>query len=451
MAKRLFVEYHSMARKFHDWSQRVRSTGCSRKSAILPTGGPTSGLKQLTNFPVVIRACIIVCITTIALSSNHSVANSNTLPCKYSVRDVAFVNVHGKSWQLDVIKPKDLSSSELSEQNGILTEKLSTSNLGYAWHEPESDRARELRSHATSNHTPQMYLTDQTGRTIPIELSKELGSDFETQIDRVVHSPMREQLLSQLSESLCVFLLIRGPNESENAAARNVLDETVAQVEKQMWMMEKASDNGPTVLEVNVNDPTEDVALRSIGIDTNDKTQLPAVAIMFGQARRLGDIVRGEQIQKKQLVSLASICGSDCECALDRQWLYGDQMVHDWTNQLERQTEDGLDFDPRSAFVMAEVAQILQKNERGGGTGNAHVNLGGGLVIHDLEPENDEVAVINVPDMPTELLPEEIDSPAEPTIEVSLSESPVGIPWFLFAFFAVATIAVVINRMTSQK
>ena len=50
---------------------------------------------------------------------------------------------------------------------------------------------------------------------------------------------------------------------------------------------------------------------------------------------------------------------------------------------MERRAEASLDFDPNSAFVMAEVAQILQKNA--GQINQAPpVMLGGGLVIHEL-------------------------------------------------------------------
>ena len=302
--------------------------------------------------------------------------------CKYSVRDVAFVNVHGKSWQLELVKPGDVEEATFSQWSEILAANLKTANIGYVWHPADSERTKQLRAVASlgTSH-PQMYLSDRSGKIIPYPNS---GQEFETAIVQLVNSPIRTEILNKLVDSLCVFLVIRGEDKGKNKVALEIVQSATDQLERQLWMLEKASDHGPAIVTVDAADPAEALALATLDVMPQEAEQLPSVAVVFGQARRLGDSIVGEQLNQKALITRASICGSDCECALDRDWLYGAQMVHNWSTELERRAEDSLNFDPKSAFVMAEVSQILQKN----GTRNSDQNLlqfGSGLMIHDLE------------------------------------------------------------------
>ncbi|QEG24935.1 hypothetical protein [Mariniblastus fucicola] len=402
-------------------------------------------------------ACVLlfVCIGV----GESSASNNQPAPrCKYSVRDVAFVNVHGKTWQLDLVKPDGVSDVDFQNWNTVLKAKLPTTNLGYAWHESDSAEAiRLVGGDPDLDSTPKMFLTNSQGHVIPVA---DGGEPFEQRVDRLVHSPVRKKLLHQLSESLCVFMLIRGNDVSKNEAAKETITAAIEQTEKQMWMMDKASDNGPSVVEVDFDDAAEILTLKSIGIDPDADGTFPAVAIMFGQARRLGDLIPHDQIEKQKLVSLASICGSDCECELDREWLYGDQMLHDWPIELERRTEEGLDFDPRSAFVMAEVAQILQKNS-GSVSESGLIDLGAGLMIHNLdepEPEadSDVEPEVNVDADVSETTTDADHAAAKPVAdspiddsdsEVDTTESSSEMPWFLFGGLALVALVVVVVRM----
>ena len=79
--------------------------------------------------------------------------------CKYSVRDVAFVNVHGKSWQLRLVKPPGISSESFETWNLALRNQLSDSNIAYAWHDSESDIGKQIRrSNPNADQLPLMDL-----------------------------------------------------------------------------------------------------------------------------------------------------------------------------------------------------------------------------------------------------------------------------------------------------
>ena len=397
--------------------------------------------------------------------------------CKYSVRDVAFVNVHGRSWQLELIKPADVEAGVFEGWNQVLKSELQSSNLGYLWHQEGSARANQLSSLAgrpvnsskASSTLPAFYVTNRNGQVLPVEPQE--NADFEPTIRGIVDSPVRNRLLDKLAVHLCVYLLILGEDQAKNQAAYAKLRAAVDQVDKQMWMMEKASDKGPAIEKVQASDASERMALKSIGFSIEKVSDEPVVAVMFGQARRLGDLIPAAQLETKKLVSLAAICGSDCECELDRDWLYGEQMLHRWTREHERMAEDELDFDPKSAFVMAEVSQILQKTAGSAGRDRV-VEMGAGLVIQDLEanlegdgiePEfedksargeaHNSVGSVGAPrsvDTSAEdTLPENDKSMRETRLNSKTNESWMGdVPWLLFGSLGGAILLLIALRLT---
>ena len=396
--------------------------------------------------------CLIAMGSFLSASTGLAAISSNGigLPCKYSVRDVAFVNIHGPSWQLELIKPAGLPNPTLEAWNKILRRDLEHSNLGFAWHETDSTQAKRLGSQNESELT--LILNNKDGVLIPVGRD----SDFESQITNLLHSPARKQLLAVLPESLCVFLLIKsGDSENDRIAAKLVRD-SIQQTERQMWMMEKASDQGPQLVEVRTDDERENWLLHTIGFDASS-IQPPAVAVMYGQGRRLGEIISGSDLNQQTLVSRASICGSDCECRLDRDWLYGQQMVHVWTDQQRHAAEENLDFDPQSAFVMAEVAQILQKNS-GTQQDSSLVDLGGGLVIHDLsngsqdEPHSPSTAAESAGSSSEQSeAASQLVAVATKT-KVAVPEKNTAniqstVPWSLFVAMAAVTIVVILIRL----
>lgn len=329
---------------------------------------------------VALFATLTVSIATSA--SPRFGVSAHKLPCKYSVRDVAFVNVHGRAWQLKLIKPSVVDPQQFGEWNQTLKSKLKNSNVGHVWLAQDSEQARSLGDALTSGQAiPQMVLVGPDGQGIDISQEVNEASSFESKIDGLLTSPARKQILDKLVERLCVVLVVESGTEQDQVV-NEIVKQAVGKIDKQMWMMEKPTDQGPAIVKISAKAiKQEKWLLASLGIKP---LQTPAVAIVYGQGRRLGEVLTGDAIEIQKIVGRASVCGHDCECNLNRDWLYGQQMVHVWDKALERRAEQSLSFDPHSAFVVAEVAQIIQKNANGLPP-NERVNLGGGLLIHDLD------------------------------------------------------------------
>ena len=366
--------------------------------------------------------------------------------CKYSVRDVAFVNVHGKSWQLRLVKPPAVESEKFEEWNLALRNQLADSNIGYAWYDSDSDVGKQIQlARPDAAETPLMDLVRLGATDSPLAVPS--SDQLEEGLRRLVQSPIRDEIFSKLVDDLCVFVFVPSGDESKDTSAESELKAAVKRVNDQMWTLEKPTDSGPSIIVVPQSRFSEEKwLLTSLGINGDSR---PSVAVLYGQGRLLGEMLSGDEITADALLTRASICGQDCECSLNRNWLYGVQILHRWNIALERRVEASLDFDPNSAFVIAEVAQILQKNV---GTVNqaSPVMLGGGLVIHelvDLDPDS------NLEAEPAEAYPIELDLKAvevskeslnkgvgKNTIETMVEEDrtpAVSMPWVILLFFSV--------------
>ena len=313
------------------------------------------------------------------------VSLSAAIPCQYSVRDVAFVNVHGKSWQLQLIKPANVETKKFDQWNETLHTKLAQSNVGVVWLDAGSSQAEWLNNQIGLNHSdlPKMSLTGPGERVIPFDFAGENGQSFEEALDQLLDSPARQKILESVADALCVLILVESADRKKDALAQEACSAAIKQLNAQMWTLEKPTDQGPAFLKISAaQHSSEHWLLESLGIKNHS---LPAVAIVYGQGRRLGEVLTGNDISAGKILGRASICGRDCECNLNRDWLYGVQMIHVWDRQLERAAEQSLSFDPKSAFVIAEVAQIIKKNSSNPAPDD-RVDLGAGLIVHDLDP-----------------------------------------------------------------
>ncbi len=349
--------------------------------------------------------------------------------CKYNVRDVAFVNVHGKSWQLQLVKPNKVDDNQFEQWNETLRAKLDRSNVGYVWLQADSKQAAQLLDHIGQQESasPAMALTGPAGLVIPFGESANEQTRLADELVKMLESPARREILDNLVDALCVVVLVESDDEDKNAACRQTLVTAIDKMERQMWTLEKPTDKGPVLVTIsNQQKIAESWLLKSLAIENDD---LPAVAIVFGQGRRLGEVLTGDEITVEKIVGRASVCGQDCECDLNRDWLYGQQMIHLWSKQHELAAERSLSFDPNSAFVIAEVAQIIQKSSTGL-VQNQRVDLGGGLVVHDLDHigEGQNANSEQTPAKPS-VNSKTADSPSD--VGIQNRDQSVAIPWTL--------------------
>lgn len=308
--------------------------------------------------------------------------------CKYSVRDVGFVNIHSFGWRLILAKPNGIQPGEFGELEAQVRTSLQHSNVGHVWVAKDSSEWNQLVGKTVRNSEKEYWgvLTDDQECYIGLGgLVDGIKSPdaISTQLSQIVDSPFRNELLLSCSGRLCTIVLVESDNQKANEQARQLLDSSIIQIEKQMWELEKPTKKAPQGLVLKKEQlAKEKWLLKSI---TPQELTQPVFAIFYGQGRRLGEPILFENADIKKLTGRAATCGGDCECDLDRDWLYGHQIIHRWSAELERISAATLDFDPQSAFAKSEVAAIVRKPNRKG-SGLKSVDLGPGLIIHDLDP-----------------------------------------------------------------
>jgi hypothetical protein len=102
----------------------------------------------------------------------------------------------------------------------------------------------------------------------------------------------------------------------------------------------------------------EKILLWSLGLDTK-KAEMPRAAVLYGRARWIGPLVKGDEITAHNLSGLLSIIGADCECGLDISWTQGTRLLVRWGEERHAQLTKALGFDPESPMVKLEVSRIL--------------------------------------------------------------------------------------------
>jgi len=102
------------------------------------------------------------------------------------------------------------------------------------------------------------------------------------------------------------------------------------------------------------------VLLWSLGVDDpNDEDTI--IAPTMGRMRRLGDPLIVPGAASSDLEARLGLVGLDCECGLDRKWMQGVMVPHDWTTDDEAKALAVLGFDPGNPLVVAEIQRILSR------------------------------------------------------------------------------------------
>ena len=102
----------------------------------------------------------------------------------------------------------------------------------------------------------------------------------------------------------------------------------------------------------------ERVLLWSLGLDVTRARQ-PRAAVLYGRARWIGPLMKGDEITEPNLTGILSIIGADCECGLDLAWTQGTRLPVRWEAKRYTEVAKALGFDPESPMVKLEISRII--------------------------------------------------------------------------------------------
>jgi len=265
--------------------------------------------------------------------------------CRFTVRDVAFVDLDDPGFELSITLP---ASQEA---------------------EAESLESLAKRALADSNVVPKVFVAGETTRAVltigdrSLDLSAGgLGSKW---LDGIVDSPLRKKIREETVVDFCVVILSKGTDERQNREAEAAIDAAFGRLDKVWGKMPKDVGHPPYVL--TIADGLRDldgILLWSLGLSPKP-TPEPEVAVVFGRGRRVGPTLAGDGITEQSVFAILANVGKSCECDLDRSWMRGPRIPLRWDDATRKRAADALDFDPDSPLVKSEIDDILAQGPGG--------------------------------------------------------------------------------------
>jgi len=285
--------------------------------------------------------------------------------CKYTIRDIGFTDLGSMPYQLyfyyDNNTPKEIASTferityaALIDAN-VVTETIDVSQQTH--HQALSFLpAQNIKS------LPVVILVspDSAVLDLPFSYSDNNYNEPVWQIvEKVVSSPLREKIVKSVATTYGVVLLIEGKIKKQNNLAREALVSSIKNISQVLDIMPKPIKEPPQLIEVSQQQLLQEkVLFWSIDVNIKD-TDEPQVAILYGRGRRIGPVLKGDEIAKNNVFSLLSLIGADCECGLDRSWMLGKMIPLRWNSKIQSDLIKSLGFDIESPMVKAEMSQIL--------------------------------------------------------------------------------------------
>jgi hypothetical protein len=287
--------------------------------------------------------------------------------CAYNVRDVGYVDlgiqpyifygfVSDKTPEATISTFTNLSDAALLD-TGVWAEVV---NIDQQKDHP----ALKYLNPEKQTSLPAAVLVSPDGRSLFIPVTR-AGLPFRQTLldalDNIVSSPLRKQLVKQLPKSFAVVVLIEGPQEQDNKTARQVATESIGVITEQMSFMPKPIFHPPAMMEVDSKSiADEKILLWSLGLDINKDPNTITVAVLYGRAKRIGPLLRGDQVNEYNLTTILSIVGADCECGLDRSWILGMPTPIKWDEQTQNIVAENLGFDPENPMIKMEISRIVR-------------------------------------------------------------------------------------------
>ncbi len=297
--------------------------------------------------------------------------------CRFTVRDVAFVDLGDTPYQLVAFISASDQPEGAAQFSSLTAAILAEANVDARCIDPDEeseDSASQYLSQLQIQDYPAAVLIAPDGRARNVPLVRDEMSFDESAgicIEALVSSPRRTEIRDAVLAHLCVIVTAEGRDATANQAAHSAATEAIAEIEKVFDRMPKAVGDLPIEISIPfVERKREALLLWSLGIDEGEE---PAAVVMFGRTRRVGPALRGTAIDGRSLFGILANTGQSCECGLDRSWMRGPRIPTRWDEDTRSRATKLLAFDPDSPMVKAEVSSILARGNEKKSTPGASV------------------------------------------------------------------------------
>jgi hypothetical protein len=287
------------------------------------------------------------------------------LACRYNVRETGFVDLGIESYYLFGYVSKDTPAEITSTFEQVSYAALMDSSIRL-----EIIDANQQKDHPAMKFLdlwsiqsfPAAVLVSPDGQSLPVPVTKP-GRPFKqtlwSALDDILSSPKREEIVQQVSKTYGAVLLIEGADAEQNKKAKAAASGAIEKVSMQMEWMPKSIAHPPVLLTIDSESLSrEKILLWSLGLDA-EKVNEPYAVVLYGRARWIGPLFKGEEITEAYLANVLFVIGADCECGFDYRWLQGTMLPVRWDEKAQARVAESLGFDPENPMVKMEMSRII--------------------------------------------------------------------------------------------
>ncbi len=283
------------------------------------------------------------------------------LACRYTVRDVGFVDFGGEPFRLCWVATGREGAPQAALRE-IAAGVLHGSNVEY---QVVTGTTHPAMAAVDVSAGPALVLISPMGGAShvlaqPGEIPNDRDELWEL-IESAVSSRARERMLETAIATFCTVLLVEGADVEDNKLARRTIDRSVRRLHNVAGQLPRSIGDGPVLKVISAAARSaEGILLWGLGIEParDDRTH---VAVLYGRGRRMGPLLSGLDITANEILRRLTLIGQSCECELDRKWIRGTALPVRWSAQRDREVYEKLGFDPASPFVQAEINRIMAR------------------------------------------------------------------------------------------
>lgn len=344
---------------------------------------------------------IIVCLLLMATLA---------LACRYSVRDVGFVELQPKPYRLIYFYDPESApqKSALESVKSAATAIFLDANVRLDPAEFNDSAYTDYWNRLTDPKPalPFGLLVDPEDRTLSIPYPPENPESSQdtlkerawSWVESIVKSPGRDKILALAPVAYAVTLLVEGDDPQPTEKARQSITTAILEISEFIPSMPKPVDTPPKLSVISAKQrEAEKILLWSLGMEWK-ATSDPQVATIMGKGRRIGPSLPGPLITATRLREILSVIGQDCECELDRSWMQGPMIPAVYGREFRQEAYVQLGFDPENPSVKSEISRIISRgpNSQNGSTSVANApsaaveNLFMGYSEQSLETESSD-------------------------------------------------------------
>ncbi len=306
----------------------------------------------------------------------------SALPCRFTVRDVAYCDLGDEGYRLRACVSERSAPGLTEAAREAGASLFADSNVRLEVVDPEGSEA-SMRWAEELELPPFPCLVLSGPRLRPLALPCSGGlhgpEGMESLLRSAADSPLRREMRESLPELFCALILVEGTDEARNRAATQAAEAALDRLAAVYDRMPKEVGEPPRLLRLAVEDrDAERVLVWSLGLEA-DAGERPALAAIMGRGRCAGEVLVGDAISPGSVFGILSLVGADCECDLDRSWMRGARLPMRWDAAASRRATRELGFDPQSPGVLAEISGILAR-----GPGASPANPSGDMLLEEL-------------------------------------------------------------------